>query len=67
LKLKIKEALLLKHDIKYCGEQCIIGKAAQEKFLDQNNSAYDAVIDFWDFTENCVKTCPHKTTISKEA
>ena len=50
----------MKCDIKYCGEHCSIGKAAQETFLDQNNSAYDAVIAFWAFIENCVKTCPYK-------
>lgn len=57
----------MKFDIKYCGECCDIGKAAQEKFLDKNNSAFDAAIDFWDFTENCIKTCPYKATVSKEA
>lgn len=47
-------------DITYCNNECTIGIAAREKFLDLNNSAYDAAIDFWAFTDNCFKTCPHK-------
>lgn len=48
-------------DITYCFEMCSIGKAASDKFLDLNNSAIDAAIDFGSFTENCFKTCPHKS------
>lgn len=47
-------------DITYCHNECSIGKAASDKFLESNNSAYDAAIDFWHFTDNCFKNCPHK-------
>ena len=46
-------------DIKYCYEQCETGKAAGEKFLDINNSVFDAAFDFNCFVETCFKTCPY--------
>lgn len=53
-------------DITFCNNECSIGKAARDKFLDMNNSAYDAAIDFWAFTDNCFKTCPHKAEHAKK-
>jgi hypothetical protein len=53
-------------DITYCNNKCSIGKAASEKFLDKNNSAYDAAIDFWAFTDECFKTCPFKDAHNEE-
>lgn len=47
-------------DINYCNKKCTIGQAASNKFLDINNSAYDAAMDFRFFVDNCFKTCPHK-------
>ena len=47
-------------DIMYCYEHCKIGKAASDTFLELNNSAFDAAIDFRCFVENCFKTCPYK-------
>ena len=47
-------------DITYCNDECPIGKAARDEFLDLNNSAYDAAMDFRFFTDNCFKTCPYK-------
>jgi hypothetical protein len=47
-------------DVTYCFEQCKIGKAASETFLELNNSAFDAVIDFRCFVNSCSKTCPYK-------
>ncbi len=44
-------------DITYCYEKCSVGKAASERFLQQNNSALDAATDFRFFTEECAKTC----------
>lgn len=44
-------------DITYCYEHCQIGKAASEKFLQQNNSALDAATDFRFFVDDCAKTC----------
>lgn len=44
-------------DITYCCESCSIGKAASEKFLASNNSAFDAAIDFQYFVEDCYKSC----------
>jgi hypothetical protein len=54
-------------DITYCNDKCQIGKAAREVFLDINNSAYDAAIDFNFFTDNCYRTCPYKAEHCKEA
>lgn len=47
-------------DITYCNDECPIGKAARDEFLNLNNSAYDAAMDFRFFTDNCFKTCPYK-------
>jgi hypothetical protein len=47
-------------DIIYCNETCPIGRAAREKFLNENNSAYDAFIDFKLFADKCFKACPCK-------
>lgn len=47
-------------NIEYCDKQCPIGIAARNKFLDENNSAYDAAIEFHFFTDNCFKTCVQK-------
>ena len=58
-------------DITYCFEQCTIGRAAAERFLDNNNSAIGAACDFQYFTESCFKTCPrknaHKNSENKES
>ena len=43
----------------YCSK-CPIGSQASEKFLDKNNSPYDAAIDFMSFVNECSKTCPYK-------
>ena len=48
-------------NIAYCGEKCNIGRAASREFLNLNNSAYDAAMDFRFFADNCFKTCPYKT------
>lgn len=47
-------------DIAYCNDECSIGRAAIDKFLAMNNSAFDAAFDFRYFVDNCFKTCPHK-------
>ena len=46
--------------ITYCNEKCDIGAKAREQFLANNNSAYDAVIDFLHFEAQCRNTCPYK-------
>jgi hypothetical protein len=53
-------------DITYCNEKCPIGIAARDEFLELNNSAFDAAIDFGIFTENCFKTCPHRAAHDKQ-
>lgn len=53
-------------DINYCRKICSIGKAKSEEFLDRNNSAYDAAIDFLVFTDKCFETCPFKDKHSKD-
>jgi hypothetical protein len=47
-------------NIAYCDQECPIGKEMSRKFLDENNSAYDAALDFMWFTEKCFNTCPYK-------
>lgn len=47
-------------NIKYCNTECPIGKAAAEKYLSINNSAYDAAIDFNLFVTDCFKVCPYE-------
>ena len=47
-------------DITYCNNECSIGKKASKEFLNNNNSAFDAAIDFWHFVDECIKTCPYK-------
>ncbi len=44
-------------DIEYCGEVCEVGKAKSKILLADNNSAYDAAVDFRFFIEDCQKTC----------
>lgn len=58
------EVLIL--DITYCYEKCEVGKAAAQRFLDINNSAFDAATDFRFFTDECSKTCPNKKEPAKE-
>lgn len=53
-------------DITYCYEHCQIGKAASEKFLEQNNSVFDAAFDFNYFVEKCFDTCQYKNKHTKE-
>ena len=53
-------------NIEYCGKKCSKGIKASEKFLNRNNSAYDAAIDFWDFTDKCFETCPYKEAHAKK-
>lgn len=47
-------------DIEYCYKKCKKGKNNSDRFLKENNSVYDAAIDFWFFVDDCFKTCPHK-------
>ena len=53
-------------DITYCYEKCEVGKAAAQRFLDINNSAFDAATDFRFFTDECSKTCPNKKEPAEE-
>lgn len=47
-------------NLDYCYKRCEKGKNASKEFLDRHDSVYDAVSDFWAFTEKCFKTCPYK-------
>ena len=53
-------------NIEYCNNKCVIGIEARNKFLDENNSVYDAALDFRWFTSKCFKTCPYKDKHTKE-
>lgn len=42
---------------RYCFEVCPKGKEMKNYLLDNNNSVYDAVVDFKLFEKECAKTC----------
>ena len=44
----------------YCNKECPIGIKASAEFLEKNNSAYDAALDFLWFTETCFEACKYK-------
>jgi hypothetical protein len=44
-------------NLEYCYEKCELGKAKGKEFIEENNSAFDAAIDFHIFVEECKKTC----------
>jgi hypothetical protein len=46
----------------FCLKHCEIGKQKTKELLANNNSAYDAALDFFWFVEKCKKTCPHRKT-----
>lgn len=52
-------------NITYCSKKCPIGMKASREFLDNNNSAYDAALDFCFFVDECFKTCPYKDMHNK--
>ncbi len=54
-------------NITYCDKNCLIGKEKSKEFLDSNNSAYDAAMDFMWFVEECFKTCPYKDKHTEES
>ena len=55
-----------KLNIKYCNNRCQKGIEARNKFLNDQNSAYDAALDFTWFTEKCFETCPYKDKHAEE-
>lgn len=55
-----------KLNIEYCSSHCPKGIETRNKFLDENNSVYDAVIDFWAFTDKCFEACPLKDKHTKD-
>ena len=55
----------LKPNIRFCGEYCKIGKEKSKEFLDSNNSAYDAALDFMWFVDKCFINCSHKDKHNK--
>jgi hypothetical protein len=59
-----KEAILV--DFEYCYKRCPAGKKASEELLEKNESVFDAINDFWVFTNECFKTCPYKDKHTKE-
>lgn len=54
-------------NIEYCHGHCEKGRKASADFLNNNNSAYDAALDFMWFTDECFKTCLHKDKHTKES
>lgn len=53
-------------NFKYCYQTCPKGKETSEKFLSENESVYDAAMDFRYFTDKCFETCPYKAELEKE-
>ena len=52
-------------NIAYCDKKCPIGMKAGREFLDNNNSAYEAGLNFSSFVEECFKTCQYKEMHNK--
>ena len=50
----------------YCDKICPIGSKKSEEFLDKNNSAFDAAVDFSSFIYKCFETCPYKEKHKKD-
>ena len=53
-------------DITYCNDTCPIGQKMRDKLLDENNSAFDAAIDFRMFIRKCFESCPNKAVHMKD-
>lgn len=53
-------------DFNYCYKKCPIGKQASAEFLDKNNSAYGAAMDFNLFIDECSKTCQYKNKSTED-
>ena len=53
-------------NFKYCYQTCSKGKETSEKFLSENESVYDAAMDFQYFTDKCFETCQYKDELDKE-
>ena len=53
-------------NIKYCNNKCTKGIEMRNKFLDAQNSAYDAALDFEWFAKKCFETCPYKDKHTEE-
>lgn len=53
-------------NIVYCNDECPIGRAMRDKFLNENNSAYDAAMDFRFFVDKCFVDCPYKAAHMEE-
>ena len=56
----------MKHDISFCGESCEIGKAAKNKYLNDSESVFDAVYDFWYFVDECKATCKYNEEVKND-
>jgi hypothetical protein len=54
-------------NLEYCNNYCQKGIEMRNKFLDKNNSAYDAAMDFRWFVEKCFETCIYKDKHLEEA
>jgi hypothetical protein len=52
-------------NLRYCNNSCPIGQKESKEILDNNNSAYDAALDFMWFAEKCFETCPYKAQHTK--
>lgn len=53
-------------DIAYCNNNCSVGIAKRNEFLDSTDSVFDAAFDFNCFVENCFKSCPYKEANTKQ-
>lgn len=53
-------------NIVYCNDKCPIGRTMRDKLLNENNSAYDAAMDFRFFVDKCFMDCPYKAEHMEE-
>lgn len=53
-------------DTTSCFMNCSIGIKAKDKILKENDSVFDAVFDFSNFIEGCLKSCPYKSIHEKQ-
>ena len=44
----------------YCYKKCPVGIEAQKKFLEDNESVFDAILEFKVFADGCFENCPYK-------
>ena len=47
-------------DCTICSDKCPKGRAFLKQVLNDNNSAFDAAVDMWQFVDKCRDTCDYE-------